>query len=110
MSADLTAIRQRLEKATPGPWKVYPHEGSPRNLRIGTEWNHAQLHGPAGVVNLSTAVNGNKPEVQMAIDPADADLIAHAPADIRALIDEVEALREQLARYHREAKINAGLD
>lgn len=68
----LAEIRARLDAATPGPW-VYPEDDLTR------------IQASDGV---SVAV------ITRRID--DADLIAHAPADIAWLLDEVEQLRESL--------------
>ena len=74
MSDRLQEIRARLDAATPGPWERW-NDG----MRI---WSRA------------------RPDAQFGVDVADvyashatADLIAHAPADIAWLLDEVERLR-----------------
>lgn len=75
----LEAIRARLAAATPGPWTLPYHDGA--------------LAGPHGASLLGLDVDG------MAIvwARADAELIAHAPADIAALLAEVERLRAEVA-------------
>lgn len=77
---DLDPIRARLAAATPGPWYS---EWVPDDDWIVV---YGQPHG-AYVC----------PEVCTLTDDADAEFIAHAPADIAALLAEVERLREQLA-------------
>lgn len=83
----LTEIRARLDAATPGPWK--------RSLS-GSRYNPWKVHRGAILVALS----GESPE--------DADLIAHAPADIAWLLAEVEELRAVVrntpAHYRTDAR------
>ena len=63
----IAEIRARLDAATPGPWLV-------RNGWVDLN----NLHGDV---------------IPVGHNDADADLIAHAPADIAWLLDEVERLR-----------------
>ena len=75
MTDRLTEIRARLDAATPGPWVV------------------------TGQEILTVAVDGQTGWESLVADvwhrDRDADLIAHAPADIAWLLDEVERLRAQ---------------
>ena len=77
----IAEIRARLDAATPGPWK--------RSLS-GSHYNPWKVHRGAILVALS----GEAVE--------DADLIAHAPADIAWLLDEVERLREAAAEIRAD--------
>jgi hypothetical protein len=70
---DIEAITARLSEATSGPWH-----------RHG-----ADVHGGVGV--LFTGNDGSS-EVRQQAD-ADAEFVAHAPADIAALLDEIARLR-----------------
>jgi hypothetical protein len=73
---DLEPIRARLAAATPGPW-----EAEHRGFEVyETHTAHGDL-----VAEASLQIS-------------DAELIAHAPADLAALADEVESLRRELAR------------
>ena len=78
---------------TPGPWRVFeeslPYElkgrkGHHVSRRIGTVEDHPQLHGPLGVVNLSS---GDGPPAFLSIAAPDARLSAPAP-DLLACLKE----------------------
>lgn len=75
---DLEAIKARLAAATPGPWAVF---------------NRCFVVTRSGDVIVSTQSH----PYQKRMDE-DLALIAHAPADIAALIAEVEQLRGTLLR------------
>ena len=75
MTDRLQEIRARLDAATPGPWNFG---------RIAGDWGSVHTHGRTNVVINSEDDGGYA---------ADQDLIAHAPADIAWLLDEVERLR-----------------
>jgi flavin-dependent dehydrogenase len=77
---DLEAIKARLSAATPGPWR---RDGNHR----------AKVRGGDGDT-LTRVVPESSDEPWSPTDEANADLIAHAPGDIAALIAEVERLRE----------------
>jgi len=76
--ADLAAIRARLAAATPGPWRL-------QTCACGAVCDDAAAVKAGGVLVVECA------------DDPDADLIAHAPTDLAALLDEVERLRAGLA-------------
>lgn len=90
---DLPAIKERLEKATSGPWQVVTDlpalaiKSTNRSTIVQTPnqnaWNR---FGPA---NEWDGVNG--------ID--NATLIAHAPTDIAALVERVEELEGKLSAF-----------
>ena len=87
----LAEIRARLDAATPGPWENTD------------DWS------------VVTAVVRQRskwlPDYEMPVadvgQPVNADLIAHAPADIAWLLDEVEAARASAERY-RTQLVNIG--
>jgi len=84
---DLPAIEARLAAATPGPW---------RRLVDGDAIWAGNVY--VALVRNSDGVyhHPNAPESQEAAD--NANLIAHAPADIAALVTEVKRLRLQVAQ------------
>ena len=79
---DLQAIEARLEAATQGPWDVetIPETGESRVV--------VRSNTGDSMLDVSVATHGVRAE--------DAEFIAHAPEDIRALIEEVETLRGQV--------------
>lgn len=68
----LKEIRARLDAATPGPWDV-------------DEWTTT--------ADVFASGAKSEPTVAHRVRMSDADFIAHAPADIAWLLDEVERLR-----------------
>jgi hypothetical protein len=72
--ADLDAIEARLDAATPGPWHVEDDHATENQIWTERRW---EAGGGASVVDAG------------GMGPADADLIAHAPNDLRALLAEV---------------------
>ena len=77
---DLQAIEARLEAATQGLWDVetIPETGE---FRVVVRSNTGDP-----MLDVSVATHGVRAE--------DAEFIAYAPEDIRALLDEVKAVRE----------------
>jgi hypothetical protein len=69
VSDRLEEIRARLDAATPGPWEI-------------EEW--MTIH------DVYAADGKSEPTVATHVRTLDADLIAHAPADIAWLLAEVE--------------------
>ena len=100
---DLEPIKERLAAATPGPlgFATAPAEGSSEspaeyvaNAFTGygemyVVWDTSTEGNPDGYV--LTAVTGDGPRAS-----ANAELYAHAPSDLAALITEVEKLRGQI--------------
>ena len=82
---DLQAIEARLETATQGPWDVetIPETGESRVV--------VRSNTGDPMLDVSVATHGVRAE--------DAEFIAHAPEDIRALLDEVKAVRDAVARH-----------
>ena len=96
---DLEAIRERADKATPGPWQ-WVEKG------VGEEWTH---HGP-DLESATATVKIDRYVMPVAVLrswghdadglevlESDQEFIAHAREDIPALIAEVERLRGLLA-------------
>ena len=84
---DLDPIRTRLEAASPRPWR-WEDWGDPP---VDHERNAHTL--ASDELGLTKAICTAAQVTSMWKNPADADLIAHAPSDIAALIAEVERLR-----------------
>jgi hypothetical protein len=73
---ELKVIRERCEKATPGPWRadgryIETIEGAEEEMAIYDEGGHDEL---------------------------DAEFIAHAREDVPRLLEEIERLREGLKK------------
>ena len=82
MSDRIDAIRDRLAKATPGPWETVPTTGN-------------AVASPDG--------DGYWTDVADRIESEpDADLIANAPADLAYLLAEMDKARAGLAEAWRE--------
>ena len=79
---DLQEIEARLEAATPGPWdfETIPETGESRVVVFSNTGDP--------MLDVSVAPHGVRAE--------DAEFIAHAPEDIRALLAEVTDLRVKL--------------
>lgn len=116
-TAQIAAIRQRAEQATPGPWQIIETRVDDSTYvverRIATEWIHGQLHGPAPVVNAFVTiepVQGQKPYHGVRIDEPDAEFIAHAREDIPFLLNQIDAresaLRALVAQWKQKAEWN----
>ena len=100
---NLEPIKERLAAATPGPlgFATAPAEGSSEspaeyvanaltgNGELYVVWDTSTEGDPEGYV--LTAVTGDGPHAS-----ANAELYAHAPSDLAALIAEVGRLREQI--------------
>lgn len=99
---DIEPIKERLAAATPGPlgFATAPAEGSSEspaeyvanaltgNGELYVVWDTSTEGDPEGYV--LTAVTGDGPHAS-----ANAELYAHAPSDLAALVAEVERLRGQ---------------
>lgn len=91
----LDEIEVRLNKATPGPWT----EKCKKHLDYHVD---AQQH----LAESCTAPEGKRcdhaSEIARDCTKVDATFIAHAPSDIRYLIDQVRALREGLEKVCKD--------
>ena len=85
---DLEPIKARLAAATPGPWDFHV---LPQSVGITV----ATIHSEQGPRETRWTVD-LPPEIGGMGTRADAEMIAHAPEDIAALVAEVERLREQV--------------
>ena len=100
--AELQAIRERAEKATPGPWRhCYRRSYDGGGIYAGVP-NH-----PCETVNdrfddcdCSTLPVVLAVESEYLVGPdADGEFLAHARSDIPALLSEVYRLRAELVKY-----------
>jgi hypothetical protein len=110
---DLDAIEARLAKATPGPWIGYTvvpgekgQERPPSGCCVDSNATDAALVRAGRSFDGDGRVYDNciAEEVRLA---ADAELIAHAPADLAALAAEVRALRGRVAELEAAASDKA---
>ena len=85
---DLEPIKERLAAATPGPWDFHV---LPQSVGITV----ATIHSEQGPRETRWTVD-LPPEIGGMGTRADAEMIAHAPSDLAALVAEVEQLREQV--------------
>lgn len=93
----IESVRKRLAEATPGPWRSHPNpayggplEKAPPPHYIRTADSADSGPGdPWGSEGAVVSVEGD--ECGGVWNKADADLIAHAPTDLRLLLDVVEA-------------------
>ena len=79
---EIESIRARLNAATPGPWKAIKYYKNQLSNGAGPDW------GLEGVRSFE-----------------DADLCAHAPTDLRALLAEVERLNHNFVQTERHSQI-----
>lgn len=100
---DLASIKARLAAASPGPWRwayAYQHRGTHWSLENGKS---AQLGMTINyhLVTLDTAeYDYDDDDNATRLDQTpDFLLIAHAPADLSALIDRIEALEAALRPF-----------
>lgn len=104
MTIDIEAIRERAEKATPGPWRQNAAR-SRDYLDTVHVWGVGGTADEVALIGRSTLDQQND----------DSDFIAHARTDIPALVTALEErdariaeLREALQNLHREANLFAG--
>jgi hypothetical protein len=92
----ISEIRERLAAATPGPW----HLGG----NFGPALSRANVWGPRALGDQSG------PLIAQECDNANADFIAHAPADLEALLAEREGMKAEIERLREYlAKIEDAL-
>ena len=87
------SVRKRLEAATPGPWRPKDWEGAFTIDAIGTRINRRGRE----VETVQDVVGPSSNDWGMfgTIDRTeDAELIAHAPADLAAALKVIEAAKE----------------
>ena len=84
----LAEIEARLAAATSEPWELETLGGDVK------KYGHYVYKGGWGAVAVCP-----KESPQFSIHHRNMSLIAHAPTDMRALLDEVKALRHDIARH-----------
>lgn len=90
MTDRLTEIRQRLEKATKGPWE-YEYSGS------GDYEIHSKAFERRGDRTLAKLWRSYTDSGEyFALDNADANFIANSKADVEFLLQEIDTLTERL--------------
>lgn len=97
--AEIKAIRERCDAATPGPWTADDRRKAPlKNIRVKThstsicEMFHVHQRDELwGKVDHSAADSLD------AVGLANADFIAHAREDVPALLDALEAANKRIA-------------
>ena len=87
-SLDLAAIRQRVEKATEGPW----------NTGFDYEKNDPIVLAPGYIEHT---IDYTLTEGGLEHGKADAEFIAHAREDIPALLDEIDRLNATIQRVRK---------
>lgn len=80
MPLDLKPIEARLAAASEGPWQAEQEQLGARSKPVHIIWSKAHVVARCGSIGMPKAQE-------------DTDLIAHAPTDLAALIQEVERLR-----------------
>ena len=78
---NLAPIKDRLARATPGPWRVWQNPHKKSDVAVETAWSHSDCEGDTELITDYLPTCG------------DAEFIAHSPEDIAALLAEVEKLR-----------------
>lgn len=81
----IVAIKARLAKATPGPWRIPDEVGTPWSIDAGDE-----------PIALTSQLVGDFVVERQPKRRANADLIANAPADLAWLLKRVERLETAL--------------
>lgn len=89
LSAKLAEIKERLAKATPGPWLIRSHAGY-----SGLTYNQVTRDGRNDCIQVFRT---NEPQLL-----ANAHFIAHAPTDIARLVLALERADAALAEYAKE--------
>jgi hypothetical protein len=105
INALVAEMRAGLEGVSPGPWRVdeqkHPYKdgtNSHKEQRIVTTWEHPQLKACVDVTRLAIGIGleGQPPIPMVRISSFDAAHIARChPANISALLDEIERLRAE---------------
>lgn len=96
------ALRERLElakKATPGPWKIF--RGCGKECRIGIATKETLDDFDAGELVIVVDYYDDSGGILREADAA--HIASHSPDVVRADLEEILALRAEVARLNREA-------
>ncbi len=91
-AAEMREIRQRVEAATPGPWKWRDADDEGDLDGLWAPGKPRKRGRPRDVAVVGAT--GMHTEGWVLVEVADAEFIAHARSDVPALLDEVERLRD----------------
>jgi hypothetical protein len=94
MNTRLEEIEKRLSEATPGPWGILLKGFGPKvgNRDVDQHMAEFPYHDD---IAIAVVDKYNLPIEMKHIAESNAQLIAHAPADLRFLIDEVKRLADE---------------
>ena len=92
---ELADIRERLEKATPGPW-----EHTHKDCKHFMSSDFVDRKGDDIGVGLVTS-DINQDNADLYATDADMEFIAHARQDVPILLAEVERLQAELDKWQR---------
>ncbi len=100
MQKRLSEIKERLERATPGPWFVAEQPFDDRSTAVYGD-NKAQVsidpHGARFIADCDVTMEWTEGEPDQSVfDRANARFIANAPTDIAHLLATVERLKVHL--------------
>lgn len=100
MQKRLSEIKERLERATPGPWFVAEQPFDDRSTAVYGD-NKAQVsidpHGARFIADCDVTMEWTEGEPDQSVfDRANARFIANAPTDIAHLLATVEKLKASL--------------
>lgn len=102
VDARIAEIRERAEKATPGPWHVkQPGAHSKEYIRVvdaGAPSTHGYISAGVAQVCCRRTSTEFKNRIPSAVEQANAALIANARADIPFLLAQIDELRAALSR------------
>lgn len=102
MSERIEEIRERLGKATPGPWEVEAMDAGHSRYEMNV-WITEKSAGDVVCDMDGLARSHNEKYDDDGYD--DAAFIANAPADVAFLLDEVERLEREKANLAREVSV-----
>lgn len=94
----LAEIRKRADAATPGPWEWWYDDDGVWAVSLGQERQCAEIFGPHVYVSLNGALQiylGAESRTGCMAE-GDEEFIAHARADVPALLDEIARLKAEL--------------
>jgi len=106
---ELAAIERRAEAATPGPWSA-ANEHANFGPEVSAAWCVSRVGEPSAKRPDGWMYDIAEVYCDDRDHSADAAFIAHARADVPALIATVRALRAEVATLRREALLrDAGI-